>query len=120
MTDTAVKVLEDQRIMLKNKGLISPWIFCDPYGEMPIPNNVYGQWDTYRKHHDIHSNLHELRHTFISINKSDLPLELMKSVVGHSASMDTFGVYGHEIEGDRHRAATIIDGVFNQILNNKK
>lgn len=44
----------------------------------------------------------------------------MKSVVGHSVSMDTFGVYGHEIDGDRHRAATIIDGVFDQILNKKK
>ena len=89
LTDTAVKVLEDQRVMLKNKGLISPWIFCDPCGEISNPNNVYSQWVIYRRHHDIRSNLHELRHTFISINKSDLPLELMKSVVGHSVNMDT-------------------------------
>ena len=41
----------------------------------------------------------------------------MKSVVGHSSSMDTFGVYGHEIEGDRHRAAKIIDGVFQSVFN---
>ena len=120
LTDTALKVLADQRAMLQRKALISPWVFCDRYGERPSPNCVYDQWDTYRKHHGIRSNLHELRHTFISINKADLPLELMKSVVGHSESMDTFGVYGHEIEGDRHRAATIIDGVFRDILNVKK
>lgn len=120
LTDTALKVLADQRAMLQRKALISPWVFCDRYGERPSPNCVYDQWDTYRKHHGIRSNLHELRHTFISINKADLPLELMKSVVGHSESMDTFGVYGHEIEGDRHRAATIIDGVFRGILDDTK
>ena len=120
LTDTALKVLADQRAMLQRKALISPWVFCDRYGERPSPNCVYDQWDTYRKHHGIRSNLHELRHTFISINKADLPLELMKSVVGHSESMDTFGVYGHEIEGERHRAATIIDGVFRGILNDTK
>ena len=120
LTDTALNVLEDQRKMLQRKGLVSPWVFCDQYGERPSPNCVYDQWDTYRKHHGIRSNLHELRHTFISVNKSDLPLELMKSVVGHSQSMDTYGVYGHEIEGERHRAATIIDGVFRGILNDEK
>lgn len=103
------------------KRIAAHWpVFCDQYGERPSPNCVYDQWDTYRKHHGIRSNLHELRHTFISVNKSDLPLELMKSVVGHSQSMDTYGVYGHEIEGERHRAATIIDGVFRGILNDEK
>lgn len=117
LTDTAMRVLDDQRSMLRRKGLISPWVFCDQRGEQPYPNYIYDQWVTYRSHHNIKSNLHELRHTFISINKSDLPLELMKSVVGHSQSMDTFGVYGHEIEGERHRAAQIIDDVFRNILD---
>lgn len=116
LTEIAMKVLSDQREMLKRKNLISPWVFCNASGDRPNPNNVYDQWDTYRKHHGIRSSLHELRHTFISVNKSDLPLELMKSVVGHSKSMDTFGVYGHEIEGDRHRAAAIIEDVFERIL----
>ena len=117
LTPTAMRVLEDQREMLRRKGVISEWIFCDQNGELAHPNCIYDQWDTYRRHHGIKSNLHELRHTFISLNKADLPIELMKSVVGHSSSMDTFGVYGHEIEGDRHRAAKIIDGVFQSVFN---
>ena len=120
LTDIALKVLADQRAMLQRKNLLSPWVFCDAFGERPNPNTVYDQWNTYRKHHGIRSSLHELRHTFISVNKSDLPLELMKSVVGHSESMNTYGVYGHEIEGDRHRAATIIDGVFREILHDSE
>lgn len=117
LTPTAMRVLEDQRQMLRREGLISAWIFCDQNGELAHPNCIYDQWDTYRRHHGIKSNLHELRHTFISLNKADLPIELMKSVVGHSSSMDTFGVYGHEIEGDRHRAAKIIDGVFQSVFS---
>lgn len=101
LTDTALNVLEDQRKMLQRKGLVSPWVFCDQYGERPSPNCVYDQWDTYRKHHGIRSNLHELRHTFISVNKSDLPLELMKSVVGHSQSMGQPTVF----MGTRSRAS---------------
>lgn len=120
LTDIALRVLDDQRDMLRRKGLISPWVFCDQHGGQPDPNGVYDQWVTYRTHHGIQSNLHELRHTFISLNKSDLPLELMKSVVGHSQSMDTFGVYGHEIDGERHRAALIIDRVFKSVLDEKE
>lgn len=116
LTGIAQQVLADQAAMLKRKGIVSPWVFCDQYGDRPNPNAVYDQWNTYRKHHGMKSSLHELRHTFISVNKSDLPLELMKSVVGHSESMNTFGVYGHEIEGDRQRAAAIIDNVFREIL----
>ena len=116
LTPTAMRVLEDQRKMLRRNGLISEWIFCDQYGELAHPNCIYDQWDTYRRHHGIKSNLHELRLTFISLNKADLPIELMKSVVGHSSSMDTFGVYGHEIDGERHRAAQIINGVFDSVL----
>ena len=43
----------------------------------------------------------------------------MKAVVGHSSSMDTFSVYGHEIVGKRHRAARIVDGVFQSVFTQK-
>ena len=51
LTEIAMKVLSDQREMLKRKNLISPWVFCNASGDRPNPNNVYDQWDTYRKHH---------------------------------------------------------------------
>lgn len=115
LTDIAMQILSDQRAYLASLSLISPWVFPSPDGQ-PNPNQLYDHWATYRKHHGLTSSLHELRHTFISLGKADLPLELMKAVVGHSASMDTFAVYGHEISSDRHRAAQIIDNVFKDIL----
>ena len=113
----AMAVLIRQRAMLESKGIESIWLFPDQHGERANPNHIYDQWRTWCAQNDLALSLHELRHTFISLNKADLPLELMKSTVGHSSTMDTFGVYGHEIEGERHRAATIIDGVFDSILN---
>lgn len=116
LSRTALDVLDRQREMLDNMGIKSPWVFPDKYGERANPNHIYDQWRTWCLQNDLKLSLHEIRHTFISINKADLPLELMKATVGHSSAMDTFGTYGHEIDGDRHRAAEIIDSVFDGIL----
>ena len=58
---------------------------------------------------------YELRHTFVSIAKV-LPAGLVKSLVGHSQDMDTFGVYGHELEDDTARRADALDGMFARLL----
>jgi hypothetical protein len=46
-----------------------------------------------------------------------MPIELLKSVVGHSASMDTIGVYGHELEGEKQLAAQYVDSAFGKLLD---
>lgn len=116
LTSVALNVLQNQKQMLKDQGIVSQWVFPDKYGERANPKHIYDQWCSWAKQRGIDLSIHEMRHTFISINKADLPIELLKSVVGHSASMDTFGVYGHEIDGERHRAAQIINDVFADIL----
>ena len=45
-----------------------------------------------------------------------MPETLLKDIIGHSASMDTDGVYGHEIDGEKQRAADILDNIFDRIL----
>lgn len=117
LSGIALDILARQRSMLDDMGIESEWVFPDKYGERANPNHIYDQWRTWCQQNGLSLSLHEIRHTFISLNKADLPLELMKATVGHSSSMDTFGVYGHEIEGDLHRAAEIIDKVFDRILN---
>lgn len=116
LSNLAMKVLEDQRQMLDAGGIDSPWVFPDKHGERANPNHIYDQWRVWCDQNGVKLSLHEIRHTFISINKLDMPLALMKSVVGHSSAMDTFGVYGHEIDGDLHKAAKITDDVFAEIL----
>lgn len=113
-------VINDQMAMLAKMNIISPYIFPNRKGEMTNPNKIYTNWKTYATHYNIHCSIHELRHTMISAIQGDVPPELIKSMVGHSKSMDTFGVYGHNFSGDAIRTAKIIDNVFNKrILNNK-
>lgn len=117
LPDVAMQVLKDQKEMLMREGIIaSEWIFPNRYGERINPKSVYNTWKRFALQHDIKSSLHDLRHTFISVNKTDLPLMLMKSVIGHSKSMDTYGVYGHDVDGEKERAAQIVDDVFSKII----
>lgn len=45
-----------------------------------------------------------------------LPAGLIKSLVGHSQDMDTFGVYGHEPEGDAQQQANALNSIFSRLL----
>lgn len=115
----ALRILEDQKRMMKRHGVISPWLFPDETGERLDSNHLYKMWTTYARQHCIKTSLHELRHTMISIVKSDMPEPLLKATVGHSETMDTYGVYGHAVDGDLQRAADIIDNVYSRILSPK-
>lgn len=112
----AQRVLEDQKRMLKRYGIVSPWLFPSIEGEQTESNSLYKYWYTYRNQHGIRSSLHELRHTMVSVLKSDVPEALLKMMVGHSEAMDTHGVYGHVLNGDLERTARIVDDVYNRIL----
>ena len=61
---------------------------------------------------------YELRHTFISMAKY-LPEGMVKSIVGHSKNMDTFGVYGHALTGDEDIIADNLQDVFDKIIVKK-
>lgn len=58
---------------------------------------------------------YELRHTFVSMAKS-LPEGMVKQIVGHSKDMDTFGIYGHFLEGDNEIVADELQKVFDKII----
>lgn len=109
LPDMAMEELRQQEEMLKHHGIISPYLFPDEYGNRLEPKHLYAKWCTYRKQHGITCSLHELRHTMISLNKNSVPPELLKLVVGHSQTMDTFGTYGHEVEGEKQTATNLIN-----------
>lgn len=116
ITPSMQKVLDDQRQHLESLDIESDWVFPDRWGECSTPHLVYCSWRAYAKQHGIECSVHELRHTFISLHKADMPLELLKSVVGHSASMDTIGIYGHEVDSDKARAAYIMEETMKRII----
>lgn len=110
----AIEVLDAQKQMLKERSIIS--VFPDESGGVLDPNHLFRKWKTYRKQYGIACTLHEMRHTLISIAKADMPDQLIKRIVGHSKSMDTFGVYGHDVDGELERAANILDDIFGAVL----
>lgn len=81
-----------------------------------LTESIIRKWYTYREQHGIASSIHEMRHTMISVAKADMPEQLLKRMAGHSKSMDTFGVYGHDVDGEMERAAEILDATYRRIL----
>lgn len=109
------KVLADQKAMLRQHGVISPYLFPDEQGNRINPDHIYKRWVPYRKQHGIQSSIHELRHTMISIVSVEVPDPLLKQMVGHGPGEIT-NQYRHVVNGDAEKAALMVDSVFQRIL----
>lgn len=112
LSPRAIAELEAQRKEQLQQGIISQWVFPDAE-----PLKVAYQWKRFCEKNGLTvCTLYELRHTMISYMKSDVPEHLLKRAIGHSESMDTFGVYGHSVRGDTERTGKAIASVFDRIL----
>jgi len=58
--------------------------------------------------------LYELRHTFVSIAQS-LPEGQPRQLVGHSRTMDTYGIYAHQLDGQDQDTAARLDNLFSRL-----
>ena len=58
---------------------------------------------------------YEKLHTFVSVAKK-LPDGQIKPLVGHAKDMDTFGIYGHQMDGDDEETAMEINEIFSKII----
>jgi len=77
------------------------------------------RWEKYCEYNDVsYISLYEMRHTFVSIAKQ-LPEGMVKPIVGHSKTMDTFGVYGHELNGEDRKTSKELNALFFNLLNKK-
>lgn len=91
-----------------------------PLFNIPSQSSYYKAWSRYLESNNIpHISPYELRHTFVSIAKS-LPEGQIKSVVGHSMNMDTFGIYGHYITGEDVETAENITNLFSHVIQRVK
>ena len=119
--DFALKPIDIESIISQKKyilasGIRSEYVFPDRYGEHAKQRNYLKHWAKYKDHNGLGEvSLYELRHTFISINK-ELPAGLIKEVVGHGVNMDTYGTYGHVVNGEMQRTAELIQKQFEKAL----
>lgn len=115
----AKDIIADQKELMKSKNMISLWVFPDETGKPCDPNLVYQAWKRYLRSNNLDEKItfHNLRRTMISMHKTDdMPLELLKQVVGHSVSMDTYGVYGEEVDGEIEAAAKFMDEAMKHVI----
>lgn len=76
------------------------------------------RFKAYCHYHNLSADcLHELRHTFISLNLKTLTLTSIKAVVGHSGEFDTVKTYGHLLDDDLQRAGLAMNENFVNLIN---
>ena len=93
----------------RNGRLATPWIFCSKTGGPLSQSTLRNAWLKIAEERQLPGYPYSLRHTFISLLKNEMPEAMLKSIVGHSASMDTYGIYGHVVNGEMEAASRIID-----------
>lgn len=73
-------------------------------------------WRRFCEYNDItYVSLYELRHTFVSVAQT-LPEGMVKQLVGHSKSMDTWGTYAHLMDGQQDQQAELLEKAFDAVL----
>lgn len=83
-----------------------------PVFDLPSPTAYRERWQKYCESNAMTKTTpYELRHTFVSVAKT-LPAGEVKGLVGHSQSMDTFGIYGHTLQGEDAVTAGKINSLF--------
>lgn len=107
--DSTIRRNEDHK-------LHTEWIFCSKDGSQGSQSTMRNQWNELKRERGLSGTVYSLRHTFISLMKNVMPEQMIKDIVGHSVSMTTFETYGHIVDGDRKRAAEVIDLTFGDSL----
>lgn len=98
------------------RNLNTPWVFCDKHGDKGNQSTMRNNWIELKKERNLPGTIYGLRHTFISMMKTNLAEQTIKDIVGHSVSMTTFETYGHLVDGEDRKAAQIIDLTYGALL----
>ena len=107
LTGTAVGVLANQRL-LTGAG--------ESVFDIQSESTYRHCWKRYCEANDIdYVPPYNLRHTFVSLAKT-LPEGTVKSLVGHSRQMDTYGVYAHLLQGEKEQTAQFLEDKLQKVL----
>lgn len=99
--DLAKECIRKHELQLMNIGKRNrTYLFCNEHGQRISPRVLRNNWQKWREAHGIDLTLHELRHTYISYSrlKTEITLDELKRLYGHSKKMDTDKIYVHKID----------------------
>ncbi len=107
LTGTAAEILANQRL-LTGAG--------ESVFDIQSESTYRHCWKRYCEANDIdYVPPYNLRHTFVSLAKT-LPEGTVKSLVGHSRQMDTYGVYAHLLQGEKEQTAQFLEDKLQKVL----
>jgi integrase len=114
MCQQAREAYEAQVQLLKDSGV--ELNYNTPLFQIPCQRSLKRRWEKYQASNGITPavTLYEMRHTFVSMEAGALTDGQLKMLVGHSKNMDTFGVYRHEIKGQREELAEATTAAINK------
>lgn len=113
LNKVARKIIDEN--VRRNRPLQTEWIFCSKSGGPLSQSTLRNNWLRIAADRKLPGSIYSLRHTFISLMKNEMPESMLKQIVGHGASMDTYGIYGHIVDGELQKAAKIIDVNFREL-----
>lgn len=117
LNEIALNVLTTQKELLKKDHIKSVFVFPDKLGNMLLYDTLKNRFKAFASYHAFNINtLHELRHTFITLN-NDIDISELKSIVGHGENTDTLKIYSHMTKEQQQKTAEEIGAKFNAILN---
>lgn len=99
-------------------NLHTEWVFCSVDGSHGNQCTMRNQWTRLKLERNLPGTLYSFRHTFVSMMKDQLSESAIKEYIGHSESMDTYGTYSHEVDGEHKKTAEIIDLTFKEFDQN--
>lgn len=109
LTDMAKSVIQAQRQLSGSDSVF----------EIESQSTYRHRWQKYCETNGIqYVSLYELRHTFVSIAKELSDGEL-RQLVGHSKSMDTYGIYSHDMQNDKRRTAAKLNTIWGKVVASK-
>ena len=112
----AKSILQETIERNERMNLHTKWIFCSRDGSQGNQGRMRKQWQKLKEERQLTGTVYSLRHTFISYMKNVMPEAMIKDIVGHSVSMKTIdGAYSHIVDGDRTKAAQVIDLTFGKV-----
>jgi integrase len=120
LTDLALGILEKQKKYQAEQNIESEYVFTNRFGDVLVEHTYYKHWCKFRDYNGIGVpvSLYELRHTFVSMVKT-LPEGFLKDLVGHSKSMDTYGVYSHNYSSDKNQTAELVQNILDEFISEK-
>lgn len=113
LNSRAKAALESQ--IAKSKKFGSKYIFCNPDGNLMSETTALKRWRYLIEPSRLNApgtNLYSLRHSFITMMAPYLSEPILKSIVGHSISMETYRVYQHVTDKQLIVAANTQNDVF--------